>query len=154
MRKFLSVILAALIVTIGFGIAYASIPASDGTINGCYKNANGDLIVIDSAASCPSGYTALDWLSGPAGGTIYDAEMGTGSLTVSTTPSGTNATCPDGKVAVAGTAWAGVSGINIPLAVQVASSASFRTFANIQWSSDVPVGSSVSWNITCARVTS
>lgn len=43
------------------GIAYASIPASDGTINGCRKTTDGSLRVIDSTASCPSGYTALNW---------------------------------------------------------------------------------------------
>jgi hypothetical protein len=50
------------------GIAYASIPGPDGTIHGCYKNNTGALITIDSAASCPSGYTALNWSqTGPPG---------------------------------------------------------------------------------------
>ncbi len=46
------------------GVAYASIPGPDGTIHGCYKTSNpaqGAVIVVDSAASCPSGYTALNW---------------------------------------------------------------------------------------------
>ena len=50
----------------GIGIAYASIPGSDGAIHGCYKTSNparGAVIVIDSAASCPSGYAALNWPS-------------------------------------------------------------------------------------------
>lgn len=50
------------------GIAYASIPAPDGTINGCRKNTDGSLRVIDSTATCPSGYTALNWnQTGPQG---------------------------------------------------------------------------------------
>lgn len=53
---------------IGTGVAYASIPAPDGTIHGCYKNSTGMLITIDSSASCPTGYTALNWSqTGPPG---------------------------------------------------------------------------------------
>lgn len=52
------------------GIAYASIPAPDGTINGCRKNTDGSLRVIDSTATCASGWTALNWSqTGPAGPT-------------------------------------------------------------------------------------
>lgn len=54
----------------GFGIASASIPASNGTIDGCYNRA-GSLRVIDSSATCPKGYKPLDWSQtgpqGPAG---------------------------------------------------------------------------------------
>jgi hypothetical protein len=69
-RRLLGVsLLVALLLTAG--IAYASIPGPDGVIHGCYKTANpakGSLIAIDSAASCPSGYTALNWSqTGPAG---------------------------------------------------------------------------------------
>jgi hypothetical protein len=46
---------------IGGGIAYASIPAADGTVNGCRKNTDGSLRAIDSAATCPNGWTALNW---------------------------------------------------------------------------------------------
>jgi hypothetical protein len=67
-------IASSLVVAAGAGIAYASIPGPDGVIHGCYKNSNpaqGALITVDSAASCPSGYTALNWnqtgLQGPAG---------------------------------------------------------------------------------------
>ncbi len=58
---------------LGAGIAYASIPGPDGVINGCYKDSTGMLIAIDSSASCPTGYTALNWNQtgpqGPAGAT-------------------------------------------------------------------------------------
>lgn len=53
------------------GVAYASIPGPDGVIHGCYKNTDGSTRIIDSAASCPSGYTAVNWSQtgpqGPAG---------------------------------------------------------------------------------------
>ncbi len=65
--------LAAIVVglLLGGGIAYASIPGPDGVIHACYKTSNpaqGAVIAIDSAASCPSGYTALNWnQTGPPG---------------------------------------------------------------------------------------
>jgi hypothetical protein len=54
------------------GIAYASIPGPDGVIHGCYLT-NGNLRVIDSAASCKSNETSLNWnqqgVTGPSGPT-------------------------------------------------------------------------------------
>jgi hypothetical protein len=66
-------VLAAL-VTAG-GVAYATIPASDGTINVCYRTAPGDnqgqLRVVDNASACRSNETALalnqHGVAGPAG---------------------------------------------------------------------------------------
>ncbi len=50
---------------------YASIPAPNGVINGCYQTASGKLRVIDSAATCRADETALNWnqmgTQGPAG---------------------------------------------------------------------------------------
>jgi hypothetical protein len=70
MRK-LIVVLAALALVATGAVAYASIPGPDGVVHACYKNSNpaqGALIAIDSAASCPSGYTALNWnQTGPVG---------------------------------------------------------------------------------------
>lgn len=64
-RKALAVSVAALcLVGLGAGVTYASIPGPDGVIHGCYKTADlgeGSLFVIDSAATCPTGYTALNW---------------------------------------------------------------------------------------------
>jgi len=64
-------LLLAAAALVGAVIAQASIPGADGVIHGCYKNSNpaqGALITIDSAASCPSGYTALNWnQTGPQG---------------------------------------------------------------------------------------
>lgn len=60
---------AACIAGVG-GIASASIPAPDGTINGCYSNDTHPhaLYIRDSANTCPSGDTSLNFSqTGPAG---------------------------------------------------------------------------------------
>src|SRR6266852_2835409 len=61
----------AVVLGAGVGFAFASIPAPNGTISGCYKTSNpgqGALIVIDSTATCPSGTTPLNWnQTGPQG---------------------------------------------------------------------------------------
>jgi hypothetical protein len=105
MRKRIWIVLAAVaVVLVSGGIAWASIPGPDGVIHGCYKTNNpaqGSVIVIDSAASCPSGFTALNWnQTGPAGpqgppGTsvqrvmVSDTEPQTGPGIV-----GNSVTCP------------------------------------------------------------
>jgi hypothetical protein len=80
MRRKLAVLgVVAGILLIG-GVAYASIPGPTGVINGCRKISNpaqGALIVIDSAANCPSGYAALDWnQTGPQGPAGVDGANG------------------------------------------------------------------------------
>lgn len=61
---------AAVALTLGGGSALAataSIPDASGTIHGCYDG-GGNVKVIDSAATCPKGYKALNWSqTGPAG---------------------------------------------------------------------------------------
>lgn len=108
MKRLPAVATIVIALIIGAGIAYASIPGPDGVIHGCYKTSNpaqGALIVIDSAASCPSGYTALNWNQtgpqGPAGISGYEvvhdvfvANNGTETTHV------TN--CPVGKTAFGG----------------------------------------------------
>ena len=43
------------------GTAYATIPAGDGAIHGCYAKSGGTLRVVDAAVtSCKAGETALD----------------------------------------------------------------------------------------------
>lgn len=71
-RKRLALLVAVVAVgLLGAGIAYASIPGPDGVVHGCYKTSNpgqGALIVVDSAATCPSGFAGLNWnQSGPQG---------------------------------------------------------------------------------------
>jgi hypothetical protein len=116
MRRFLVLLGAIVIVGAGAGVAYASIPAADGTIHGCYKNSTGMLIAIDSAASCPSGYTALNWSQtgpqGPAGATgpqgpRATAQDVTSQVTYSagsggTTPVNVTLDCPAGTLALNG----------------------------------------------------
>jgi len=63
-RRVLIILAAVTAILIGGGVAWASIPGPDGVIHGCYKTSNpatGSVIVIDSEASCPSGFTALNW---------------------------------------------------------------------------------------------
>jgi hypothetical protein len=78
-RKLVIVLGAVLLMAVG-AVAYASIPGPDGVIHACYKNSNpaqGALIAIDSAASCPSGYTALNWnQTGPQGPAGADGVSG------------------------------------------------------------------------------
>src|SRR6266498_1063408 len=113
MKKYLGAAAGAvLLMAVGAGIAYASIPGPDGVIHACYKNSTGMLIAIDSAASCPSGYTALDWnQTGPQG----PPGPGPSAAEVTTSVHYDNpgfdgaaqdptivADCPTGKVAVNG----------------------------------------------------
>ena len=55
-------------------VAYASIPGSNGVISSCYTKSTGTIRVIDSAATCKTGETSLNWnqqgaagLPGPKG---------------------------------------------------------------------------------------
>lgn len=68
-RKRILIGLAIIAVLISFGgVAYASIPGPDGVIHGCRKTTDGSARIIDSAASCPSGFTAINWnQTGPQG---------------------------------------------------------------------------------------
>jgi hypothetical protein len=108
-----AVIIAVL--AVGVGIAYASIPASGGTIDGCYKTSNpgqGALIVIDSSATCPSGTTALNWNqtgpqgpAGPSGVSGYVVEHQTFTVYgvgVSGTGLNTDVFCPSGDSVLGG----------------------------------------------------
>src|SRR5207302_3617488 len=84
------------------GIAFASIPGSDGVIHGCFKTANpgkGALIAIDSAATCPSGFTALNWnQTGPTGPQGPQGPAGPpGPVNVTVVNSPANATIPAGS---------------------------------------------------------
>lgn len=68
MRKliFVAAILAGILGV--SAVAYASIPGPDGVIHGCRRNTDGSIRVIDSTATCPNGWTALNWnQTGPQG---------------------------------------------------------------------------------------
>jgi hypothetical protein len=105
--------LVVLLILGGAGLAIASIPSSSGVINGCYRTSGGnqgDLIVIDSAASCPAGYTALDWNQagpqGPAGISDYEIVTETTHIAAGTYGAGfavsVTATCSSGKSVLGG----------------------------------------------------
>jgi hypothetical protein len=62
-----AIALAALAVALG-GVAYATIPDSNGTIHGCYQKNGGSLRVVESSSDCRSSEQALDWnQQGPPG---------------------------------------------------------------------------------------
>ncbi len=70
MKKLLVLTLSSVLLAVSSIVAYASIPAPDGTITACYKPSDGKLFVIDSNSTCPSGTTSLTWnQTGPQGPT-------------------------------------------------------------------------------------
>ena len=79
------------------GVAYASIPGPDGVIHGCYKNTDGSARIIDSAASCPNGYTAINWSQGPITTTRVVRHPAGGPVWIPET-----VTCPGGRRAING----------------------------------------------------
>lgn len=106
MKKITVTFAAVALLAAGSGLTYASIPAADGTIHGCYSSGalgTGDLFVIDDAATCPSGYTALNWdQTAPSG--IQGYQVVTESFSING-PVGSGTTtftvdCPAGKVAL------------------------------------------------------
>ena len=66
----MAVALAALVVAIG-GVAFATIPGSDGRLQACYQRGNGNLRLVDSAGDCRSSESAVSWnqagVTGPTG---------------------------------------------------------------------------------------
>lgn len=161
MRRIAAVIaVLALVFVAGFGVAQASIPGATGVINGCYKNSNGDLIVIDSAASCPTGYTALNWSQGLPSGTVYDAVSVAGSYTHDQGAPDKTITCPGGRVVISGWAFAGN---DIPLPVVLNDGSQLKTGIEIHvagsgtgpWPTNagqLAQGESVFHGMICARV--
>lgn len=100
-KRLLIVGLAALALLVG-GVAYASIPDAQGVIHGCYKTSNpaqGAVIAIDSAASCPSGFAVLNWSQLGQVGVLYLRQEAGGII-----PPGTLTAvvldCPTGKRAI------------------------------------------------------
>lgn len=119
LRRRLAVIAAAVLAALGVAsVAAASIPDSSGVIHGCRKNSDGSVRVIDSdlGQTCATGWTALNWSQtgpqGPAGGTGPQGPAGVSGLEVVAnsfqvtsafdTVASVSATCPTGKVAIAG----------------------------------------------------
>ena len=54
--------IAAGVLLVVAGVAYATIPDSSGAIHGCYARSGGSLRVIDATVTnCKTGETSLDW---------------------------------------------------------------------------------------------
>jgi hypothetical protein len=91
---------------LGAGIAYASVPGPDGVVHGCYQSSglgDGALYVIDSGASCPTGYTALNWdQTAPAGLAGYEVVSQTFNYTAGQQSAQPGISCPSGKKALGG----------------------------------------------------
>jgi hypothetical protein len=67
MHKRVAVGIVVLAVLAGGSVALGAIPGADGVIKGCYDN-SGYVKVIDSAATCNAGSTAISWnQKGPKG---------------------------------------------------------------------------------------
>jgi len=164
MRKWVVAIVALALVGIE-AVAYASIPGPDGVIHGCYKTSNpgkGTLIAIDSAASCPSGFTMLNWEASPRPGTIYDTVSVVGSYQHDQGAPDKTVTCPDGRVVISGWAFAGN---DIPLPAVLNDSSQLKTSMEIHvagsgfgpWPTSpgqITQGESVFHGMICARITS
>jgi hypothetical protein len=74
MRTRIGTIFAGLVLAAALagGVAYATIPAADGAINGCYRTSlddqKGQLRIVDDPASCRSNELAIQWSQeGPQG---------------------------------------------------------------------------------------
>lgn len=97
-RRALILAVTALAVTVGGSVAYATIPASNGTINGCYEKRTGTLRVIDSdaGAKCTSFETPITWnqqgQKGPTGPAGPSGPPGADGGRGPTGPSGTDGT--------------------------------------------------------------
>lgn len=107
MKKWIALACGAVVLAgigVGVGVASASIPATDGTINGCYANeglSQGQLYVIDSGDSCPTGDSALNWSQGGISG----YSVVTDSATAASFPTQTitdDVSCPSGTDALGG----------------------------------------------------
>lgn len=57
-RTALTVLAAAVTLSVAAGVGYAAIPGADGTITSCYDS-QGYVRIVDAAAACPTGSTRL-----------------------------------------------------------------------------------------------
>jgi hypothetical protein len=151
-RIALLVLALVMALLVGGGIASASIPSTVGTINGCRKNTDGTLRVIDSAASCPNGWTSLNWAQNPMGELNYLASNFPGPLHFDAGGvNGAAEACPAGwPVVVSGGAEAPT---NTPLVLT-----STWPIQNYGWqaiwrnTSDQAIDVSVTIHLVCGRV--
>ena len=85
------------------GIAYASIPGSNGVIHGCYQKINGQLRVIDPGAggTCTTSENPLDW-NQFSGYEVVNTAVEETATTSAFAIFEESASCPTGKVALSG----------------------------------------------------
>jgi hypothetical protein len=78
------------------GVAWATIPGSDSTIHGCYKQTSGDLRVVDKAGDCKNNEIAISWsdhgTAGATGPVGPSGPPGAQGATGATGPAGANGT--------------------------------------------------------------
>ena len=104
LRRVLLIVPGTVLLMLVAGSALASIPDANGVIHGCRKNNDGSLRVRDTAnmASCPNGYTALDWEAAPRPGTLYGTHIVSSEQVVVSDGAQhvLNVSCPIGEQAV------------------------------------------------------
>ena len=89
----------------GSAIAVAAIPGDDGTIDGCYSRATGNLRVVESADDCRKAETAIKWNQrGPAGPQGLPGPAGPKGDPGPAGPAGNSAILVGGEALNAGTA--------------------------------------------------
>lgn len=105
MRRHLTVVAVALLALLaGAAAAYAAIPGPDGTITTCFRAdgiGQGQLSVIDSEETCPTGFETLTWSQSGTSGyeLVSDTETAPDTTTTSIAAS---VSCTAGKVPVGG----------------------------------------------------
>ncbi|MHB1244580.1 MAG: hypothetical protein ACYC1P_14440, partial [Gaiellaceae bacterium] len=113
MRTRTRTILAGLVLAAALvgGAAWATIPGTDGTIQGCYTKGNSNLRVVDSADDCRNSETAISWnekgqrgATGAAGANGLDGAKGDKGDPGETGPSGAKGV--DGRDGATGPAGA------------------------------------------------
>lgn len=95
-------VLGALVLVMAGVTAWATIPASNGTISACYIKPTSTLRVIDSTASCKKGETLLTWNEQGVPGTDGVSGYVTTRDHVRGVNTGLRAYCPAGKQIVGG----------------------------------------------------
>jgi hypothetical protein len=85
------------------GIAYASIPGSNGVIHGCYQKLNGQLRVIDpgTGGTCTVSENPLDW-NQFSGYEVVNTAFEETAITSASAIFEESVACPTGKVALSG----------------------------------------------------
>jgi hypothetical protein len=108
-RRRISSISAAVIAVllVSAGIALASIPDADGSVQACYSNTSGQVRLVNKEPTdCDAGETGISWSQtgpqGPAGPLGYVVVTGPASASDSAPTKSAAVSCPSGKVVLGG----------------------------------------------------